>query len=60
MKFDEWRVDIKVKYVSWDKFNSELGGEASVEQITNHFCTEYLELFFFKWAIEKESGRETS
>jgi hypothetical protein len=31
MKFDEWRVDIKVKFSSWNKMNAELGGEASKE-----------------------------
>jgi hypothetical protein len=49
MKFDDWRVDIMVKYSSWENMNTELGGEATLEQITNHFCNEYMDIFFWKW-----------
>jgi hypothetical protein len=29
MNFDEWSVDVRVKYSSWDLMNAELGGEAT-------------------------------
>jgi hypothetical protein len=44
MKFNEWSVMVKVKYSSWDKMNDELGGEATDEQITDYFCSEYMSI----------------
>jgi hypothetical protein len=57
MKFDELRIDIKVKYSSWDKMNTELGGNATDEQITNLFCTQYTDIWFYKWSSPKETTK---
>jgi hypothetical protein len=39
--------------------NEELGGEAIDDQITDHFCNQYMDIWFFKHAISKESDIDT-
>jgi hypothetical protein len=56
MKFNEWRLDFKVKYKSWEIMKAEVGADATKEQIADHFCNEYLDIFFYNWASSKESG----
>jgi hypothetical protein len=34
--------------------NAELGGEATLEQVTNYFCKEYMNIFLYKWTNVKD------